>query len=801
MKGSRDLPALLLALLVTAPLLARLPKGTAPMSRDTTAIHHPFRAEVARAFGEGELPLWTRGCFCGYPLLANPLSAALYPANWLFSTVRFVTGLKITLVLHVALAAVGMFGFAMFWGLRPLSAVLAACAFALGGWMTTRLDSLPELCTSAWLPLTVLLLLRAMAAPRPGAVVLAGIALACQFLAGNPNTHINAVAAAAFFAAGFVAWQCVQERSLRPVATGLAVWVAAGALGLMLGAAQALPTLELTANSPRGAGIPLAMAAQWAIFPGHLLTWLMPFAFGAPGYDRYWGGALPEFAHGAYYVGTVGIGLAVVGTAWLLIARRDNGRTRAGAAAAVALALTAILLALGQHTPFYGLCVRAMPVLGFFHSPYKFMFLGSFAVALLAGIGMDALIRSVWAPRGEWLSRRARVLLVAGWVAAGCLWVDMIRPDGLLPHRFERAVMSLCVPRAMPQFLALQRSAAERHLARLLRFDASRLMAILSCCAIAALWASRRPGLRRGLPLLLLALHAGELCCLHGRVFRTGPADLYDGNAPLLASLRGRILVPDSTEKQNWMLYGIDRPAPFRWAKRIGLSNRGMAAGASAAHGEGPLNLARHKRVLRLAQDWSVPQALRLRMLAALGVRHRLTHRAMRTPMDVSEPAEQHIRVAELPDPAASAVHVSRVRVVSTAEQAYAALADAPTVAVLEDDAPPKTLAASERGLGKATPLTTSVRRHVLRVRGLPPLPGAVVIHEPYYPGWRCWQAHKRRNVHPADYAWRGVWTDGSAGALLCAFEPQSFKLGAGLSLLGLGIVAVSGLLCAWRRG
>ena len=58
--------------------------------------------------------------------------------------------------------------------------------------------------------------------------------------------------------------------------------------------------------------------------------------------------------------------------------------------------------------------------------------------------------------------------------------------------------------------------------------------------------------------------------------------------------------------------------------------------------------------------------------------------------------------------------------------------------------------------------------------------------------------------VSAGNYAlehWRGVWTDGSAGALLCAFEPQSFKLGAGLSLLGLGIVAVSGLLCAWRRG
>ena len=56
------------------------------------------------------------------------------------------------------------------------------------------------------------------------------------------------------------------------------------------------------------------------------------------------------------------------------------------------LAVCSFLFAMGDHTPFFKLCYKFVPLIKSTRAPSMVMFLFSFAASILAGIGMQALI-------------------------------------------------------------------------------------------------------------------------------------------------------------------------------------------------------------------------------------------------------------------------------------------------------------------------------------------------------------------------------------------------------------------------
>ncbi len=72
--------------------------------------------------------------------------------------------------------------------------------------------------------------------------------------------------------------------------------------------------------------------------------------------------------------------------------------------------------------------------------------------------------------------------------------------------------------------------------------------------------------------------------------------------------------------------------------------------------------------------------------------------------------------------------------------------------------------------------------------------PGFLVLSEIYYPGWEARIDRKRVPVERVNYALRGLAVPAGNHQIEFIFRSPSFRAGAGVSLLGLGILAVSSL-------
>ena len=124
--------------------------------RDIYRDYLPSRFVLRQAVLGGELPLWNRFYSAGQPLAANPGFQTFYPGTWLCLLPSFLIGFNLQIVLHVALAAAGMYLMLRDRGTGPEASIFGAIAFALGGAILSLTNLLPFLTSVAWWPLIVM---------------------------------------------------------------------------------------------------------------------------------------------------------------------------------------------------------------------------------------------------------------------------------------------------------------------------------------------------------------------------------------------------------------------------------------------------------------------------------------------------------------------------------------------------------------------------------------------------------------------------------------------------------------------
>lgn len=354
---------------------------------DTVTIFYPHRAAAVRALLAGRLPLWNPDHFLGAPLLANPQVAVFYPLNWPFFMLSTGRSLAWTMGLHVVLAAVFTYLFCRKeLALRAPAAWLAGAAFAFSGFMGQQTGHLNQVSVAAWLPLVLLLGAGLWRRPSPRLLAALSLVIGMQLLAGHTQESYMLLAALA----AYVAFLSVSAHGWRrwPLRPLLAVALAI-VLGAALAAVQLLPTLELSGLSIRSGGLSFRQASSFSLHPRDLALSLLPnYADAAPN----------EMAGN---IGVSGLALAVLGAVFHLRRRQ--------ALFLAALAVIALLLALGRYTPVYWAAYYALPGISLFRVPARWLLLVTFAAAALAGMGLDVLLRA--------LIDRRRLLLAAGGAA------------------------------------------------------------------------------------------------------------------------------------------------------------------------------------------------------------------------------------------------------------------------------------------------------------------------------------------------------------------------------------------------
>jgi hypothetical protein len=361
-----------------------------------------------RAFGfgqlrQGNLALWNPHLFCGAPYFGGFQSALLYPPNWLHLLLPVGPALNWLTALHLVLGGYAMWLWATHRGMSGAAGLVAAGLFMFCGpqFMHVSAGHFPNLSVMPWVPLLFLVIDETFERPRMRWWLMGVLVASMLVLAGQPQyVYYTAMAAGVYVALRLVRAQ----RRLAVAATlGSAALTAAG-----LTAVQGLTGLAASAETVRGAALPAGAAASFSLPPENLLTLVAPGFFGGAARAPYWGRCyLWEMS---LFMGATGCFLAVYG------AIRGDRRARRFAAA---MALVLLILALGSHTPLWKALYRGLPGFDRFRGSSKFSFQAGTFLCLLAGAGLDRLLRQSRSSGGG--GRRRLVVPAAATLTCGLL--------------------------------------------------------------------------------------------------------------------------------------------------------------------------------------------------------------------------------------------------------------------------------------------------------------------------------------------------------------------------------------------
>lgn len=371
--------------------------GRALVDYDAFVYFFPQRVYLARALQQGRLPLWDPDLFLGAPFLANPQTAVLYPPSWLFLLGPVQSIYSLQLVLHAFLAA--LFTYLLMrhaFGVAPLAGVVAALAYAFGGFAVGQVGHINQISAAAWLPAVLLAYARFEISHRPIWIAVGGLALASQLFAGHPQETYMTVIVLGLFGVVRAPWLSPRRLVLAGVA-GVALCL----LGGLIAGAQLLPTLELAPLSIRGDGVNWADAVA-----GSLPSYLSVRALFPP----YWV-SVPY----TEYLGYVGVTPVALGLLALLFARSR------GVVFGFLVVFLGLFLALGENNGWYARIFTTIPQFDTFRVPARWLLLWSFGAAVLGGLGADWVARGAIARlRDRWLW--PRLALVVTILVCGLAW-------------------------------------------------------------------------------------------------------------------------------------------------------------------------------------------------------------------------------------------------------------------------------------------------------------------------------------------------------------------------------------------
>jgi hypothetical protein len=378
----RRFPTLIIAGLLIAVALAfwqrrmvgtvSIPHGIPRWSADLYEQQIPVWTYAYR--GSSLLPWWNPYQLAGVPLLAPfGIGGLLYPVSLLATVVPVPLAIGYASAIHLALAGLLTLACGLALGLALPAAALSAAAFMLDAAFLAERIHPSYLFGLAWIPGVFLFAGRAVAAPSAWAGCLLGIVVALQLL-----VYPQIVCFTGYALLLLVSVRLLLVRPSRPylrrltIAGSMAVATAA-----LLSAGQWLPTLELVAQAGRGpGGQPLEQLL--GVPPPDWRTLLHPSIFSA-------------------------------GPVALLVPWAFSDRRRPVILALGTLLLTFAVL-VGFGTPFYGRIFYHLPAVNLFRLPTRILPLASFAIAMLAGVGLDKILRHDW----KWHWPRALVITAAG---------------------------------------------------------------------------------------------------------------------------------------------------------------------------------------------------------------------------------------------------------------------------------------------------------------------------------------------------------------------------------------------------
>lgn len=733
------------------------------IAMDSSTFFYPMYSYLGARLRQGQIPAWNPYQLSGVPFAADPQSGWMYlPAMLLFALLPLSLAAKSYMLLHLMLAAAGLYLLARTLGLSAWAGVVAGMAYSLNGFLYLRnLCCFPYPMVMAWLPWTILgaeLGLRSTFWSRRifwwG---MSGFGLS-QMLAGW-------IGQGAYYAlilvGGYLAYRTVfdppvrytlRRRLVGLVLHGAAVLVA----GFGLAAAGLLPRLEYNRLSSLAGGYD-GQATGAALRGWSFQDWSLLLARG-----------------GGYYAGILVLGLALLA---LGIARGRYLTPLWTAAVLVGLVLTA-----GTPGPLHRLMYALLPAFSRLHphNPERITMIIFLPLSLLAGATLTDLGRY-----------GRRILPLLGLVPA----LLLLLYDSIAPLQ----VTTVAVVLVGFSLLSLM---------MLLPAQRSLMFALLALVLFADLYSAQSGVIARW-----LTVREGE---------GARRVSLQEYYRPTGAAL----FLMSKLDEGAFRFFGYDqapgkaaRPYQLYFARmgtaHLLVNNRGMTLGLQDIQGYNPVQIAAYPTFIRslngVRQGYRNEDVLNpgldSPLLDLLNVRYIIVPARMpEGRSDLLYALYRYrtvyrgggVRVLERRTalPRAWLVHSAR-RVAPP--QALRLLAsgeiDPRTMAVLQQPPPVMSVPPNPvAGADKVEVMTYEPERIV--VRSTSTTRGLLVLSEMYYPLWKAYVDGRPTPIMPADYLLRAVYLQGGTHLVELRYESMMLRVGIVISALFYLALGLAGVGC-----
>ena len=397
--------------------------------------------------------LWNPNLFAGVPFLATGQHGAYYPFSALFLMLPLSKAYGWYAVSQIWLAGALLYVYGRVLGMRRSSAALAGLVYQGGGYLVVSAVVFPMISGAVvWLPLLLACIdkvIRGSLTKSRATWLWAGlgaVALGTQILAGHIEFTIYTLLVMAVYAA----WRLIQAAShglvdrinVRSLITDIwlrpFLWLSGMVLlGLMVGAIQLVPLFEIGQANFREASSSFSEVQSYAFPPRRIVTLVMPNFFGNPAHQEVvdildgetvpisrnyagqpirtteWG--FKNYVEGGIYLGILPLLLAFLGLVGGLKKRGRKGDSGQPGkdflvdangrrwTSVFYLLLGGFSFAFIFGTPLYALLYYGLPFVNQLHTPFRWVFPLSLAVAVLAGFGADYLATTrQWQTLQEW---------------------------------------------------------------------------------------------------------------------------------------------------------------------------------------------------------------------------------------------------------------------------------------------------------------------------------------------------------------------------------------------------------------
>lgn len=758
----------------------------------------PWRYHAWSRLRTGDVPLWNPDSAIGTPLVATMQAAVFYPINVVTLALPFETTFAFSALLRLWIA--GFFTYLLLRRYRAgrAAGLVAGTSFMLSGFVVGWLGH-PHTNVAVWLPALILSVEGLLTSQNRSSATrwwaLLAVVTGVQFLGGHIETSRDIL-----LAAGAYAVVRSLQRGEDPVWKRLRRLAAAGAgvaAGALLAAIQLLPFLEwlpLSAEYQARSGFSFDLLSFDSRQLAALPLAVMPNLYGNPTWPgEYWSfNPWSSYNEATLYAGVVALGLAIAAlTRW-----RGDPFARAW------IYVGGLALGTALQLPVFD-WLNQLPGMALGH-PGRLRLIAIFAIAVLAGLGLDALTSAAHAARSRVWLRRALVV-VAALVVGVAVPFNLIFP---LMANWETRAISRYIdtfddPDDPPRSVAICRERIEACGAEL--SDAFRLTNIemywpllVALAGLGLLWlVARRHGVRRWLAPAVVALVAVEMLATSWGYNPAVDSSLLEARVSVLqvseargaAGGRTTALQTDMLPDAH-LLFGLRdvRGLDFkttRYERYIDASGDRLPW---FAHGvllddAGPLITALGVRTIITANPYIVERELAEGRMTEVGTYGGLT---------LLEPV----------DPVGRARLVFDAQLASSDEQAAEFLRADPeavtTRAILADT--PEARAAAE-ALGAPDPqaraTSSGLAAERLRWMVFTDEPALLLVSELHYPGWRATVDGEPVELLRANIALRAVLVPPGDHVVEMRYEPTSFRYGALLSLGALAII-LAVLAASW---